>query len=107
MPQYTPQQALPVPAESDKPDVPVDLLNLANAIEKRLVGYFATTNARDTAIPGPTDGQFCYIGGTNTFYVYQDGAWTVFPAAQIAITSGTSVPSNSSGNNGDVFFKTS
>lgn len=101
----TPQQALPIPDETDKPDVPTHISNLALALEKKLVGTYVSTAARDTAITTPADGQFAYIQSTNKLYVYQDGAWTVFPPTQVSITSGTAVPTNSSGNDGDVFFK--
>lgn len=101
----TARQALPVPTGTDDPDIPGDLLALANAIEKRLMAVHATTAARDAATPSPQDGMFCYITGTNTVYVYQDSAWTVFPAALPTFTSGTAAPNNATGNNGDVYFR--
>lgn len=101
----TPAQGFPVPTSGDHPDIPGDLLKLANAIEKRVMGVYATTSARDAAIPTPATGQFAYITGTNVVQVYQNGSWVTFPPPQVSITSGTSVPTNATGNNGDVFFK--
>lgn len=101
----TQRQALPVPTATDDPDIPGDLLALANAIEKRLFAVHTTTAARDAATPSPQDGMFCYITGTNTVYVYQDGAWVSFPGALPTFTTGTAVPNNATGSNGDVYFR--
>lgn len=101
----TPRQALPVPTGSDQPDIPGNLLALANAIEKRLVAVHATTAARDAATTSPQDGMFAYITATGVLYVYHSGAWTQFPGALPTFSSGTAVPNNSTGSNGDVYFR--
>lgn len=101
----TPAQGFPVPTSGDHPDIPGDLLKLATAIEKRVMGVYATAAARDAAIPTPVDGQFAYLQNNDTVQIYQNTAWVTFPPPQVSITSGTSVPTNATGNNGDVFFK--
>lgn len=104
MPTTTPGQAFPVPTSADDPDVPDDLMNLALAIEKRVMGVYASSAARGTAVPAPQEGQVAYLADTNSFTFYNGSAWVAM-FAQVAITSGTTVPSNSSGSNGDVFLK--
>lgn len=101
----TPRQGFPVPESTDDPNIADDMTQLALSIEKRVMGVYATATARNNANSSPVDGQFAYLQDTNKVTVYQDGAWTNFPPSQVSITSGTSVPSNSSGSDGDVFFK--
>jgi hypothetical protein len=50
---------------------------------------------------------FAVTKDTTPFKVwyYSGTAWVAFPPAQPAITSGTSVPSNATGANGDIYFK--
>lgn len=105
MPTASPRQGIPIPVPSDDPNITDDLNTIVLAVEKKLFATHTTTAARDTATPSPTDGMVCYITGTNTMYVYQDTGWVTFPPVQPAITSGTTVPANTSGANGDVFFK--
>lgn len=103
----TPMQALRVPVNGDDPDIPGDMYNLAVDVEKRLLGTYLSPADRDAKITAPIEGQFAYTKSNDTLYCYMGLplAWTVFPPPQPAITSGTSVPPNSSGANGDVFFK--
>jgi hypothetical protein len=103
----TPLQGWPIPINGDDPDVPGDMANLAKAIEKNVIGTYLTVADRDAKITSPSEGQFAYVKGNDTLYWYTGAplAWAVFPPVQPAITSGTSVPPNSSGANGDVFFK--
>ena len=103
----TPLQGFRVPVNGDDPDIPGDMYNLAIDVEKRVMGIYTTTADRDAKITSPTEGQFAYVKGNDTLYCYTGAplAWAVFPPAQPAITSGPTVPPNSSGANGDVFFK--
>ena len=107
MPSTTPAQAFPVPVTGDDPDVAVDMTNLAKAIEKRVMGVYATAAARDTATiaAGVEEGMFAFTKDTDSMWYYTGSAWAAFPPAQPEITSGTSVPSNASGNDDDIFFK--
>ncbi len=101
----TPGQSLPVPTGTDDPDIPADLLALASAIEKRLMGVYNNATDRSARVTAPQEGQFAYLKDTKLVYRYDGAAWVQFPAAQPAITSGTTVPSNASGANGDIYFK--
>lgn len=94
-----------IPDANEDPNLPADLLAIAKAIEKRVVGIFASVAARDSATVamGPVEGMMCFVQANDTCYIYIGSAWTVFPPALPQITSGTAAPSG--GNNGDVYFK--
>jgi hypothetical protein len=103
----TPMQLLRVPVNGDDPDIPGDMYNLAVDVEKKLLGVYVNGADRDAKIPSPAEGQFAYLKSNDTLYCYmgQPLAWTIFPPPSPDISSGPSVPPNSSGTNGDVFFK--
>jgi len=103
----TPQQGFPVPTAADDPDIPGDLLALALAIEKRVVGVYNSATDRDTKVSAPQEGQFAYLKDTDVLTKYNGSAWVAAFAAPPNFTSGTSVPSNATGNDGDVFFRVS
>lgn len=101
----TPHQAFPVPTATDDPDIPGDLLALANAIEKRVAGVYASVADRTSKVPAPQEGQVAFLKDTDSWTFYNGSAWAaMFPTPPL-ITSGTTVPANSSGANGDVFLK--
>lgn len=101
----TPGQSFPVPQSTDDPDVPGDMLALALAIEKRVVGVYNDVADRNARVTAPQEGQFAYMKDTNTFAFYTGSAWQGFPTPVPSITSGTTVPSNATGANGDIYFK--
>ena len=96
-----------VPDGNEDPNLAYDLLQIASAIEKRVMGVYATTAARDTATAaaGVQEGMFAFTKDTDQVWYYTGSAWAKWPPAQPAITSGATVPANSSGADGDVFFK--
>jgi hypothetical protein len=102
----TTQQDLPVPTSGDDPNIPDDLMTLALAIEKKLVGTFNSAADRSTRVGAPLEGQVSYLKDNNTFYYWDGDSWELMFPTQISITSGTVVPSNAVGNDGDIFFKT-
>ena len=104
MPGTTPAQGFPVPVAADDPDIVADVTSLAKAIEKRVVGVYATSAARDTATnaAGVEEGMFAFTKNDNRMWYYSGTAWVPWPPT---ITAGSSVPSNSVGVDGDVFFK--
>lgn len=101
----TANQGFRIPTEDDVPDVPVHITNLANDVERRVISVCASIADRDSRIAAPDDGQFAYVKDVNLLYIYQDGSWVTFPPTQPLVTSGSTVPDNTSGNNGDIFFK--
>ena len=107
MPGTTPAQAFRIPVSTDDPDVVDDVTQLAKMIEKRVVGVYNSTADRDskTTAAGVEEGMFAFTKDANKVWYFDGTAWVAFPPAQPAITSGSSVPANSSGANGDIFFK--
>lgn len=105
MPTTTPGQGFPVPVNSDDPNIPEDMTVLALAIEKRVVGVYNSAADRASRVAAPQEGQVAFLKDTNEFTFYDGATWQPMFPKQVTITSGTTVPSNSSGSNGDVFFK--
>lgn len=114
MPTTSPTQGLPVPVDGDDPNVPDDFLILAKAIEKKVVGVYATTTERDnknnpavtTGSTAPVEGQLAFIKADDSWYVYDGAAWKQIYIGYSyvpQITSGTAAPSG--GNNGDVYLQ--
>ena len=96
-----------IPDANEDPNIPGDLSSLANKIEKRVMGVYATTAARDsaTSAAGVEEGMFAFTKDTNSTWYFDGTAWQAWPPPQPLVTSGPTVPPNSSGNNGDVFFQ--
>jgi hypothetical protein len=108
MPTNTPIQAFRIPAGADDPDVVDDITQLAKAIEKRVVGVYATAAARNTAVSGLVEeGMFAFLKDTNALTYYDGAAWVSFAPGSFKIASGPTVPTNADPTyaNGDVFFK--
>jgi hypothetical protein len=108
MPANTPIQGFRVPIGTDDPDVVDDMTQLAKGIEKRVVGIYATTVARDTAVSGLVEeGMMAFTKDTNKLWYFDGAAWQEFKQGSFKIGSGPSVPTNSDPGyvNGDVFFK--
>lgn len=55
-----------------------DILTAAqqNALAEQAISRFADATARDAAITSPTEGQFCYLTGTNALQFYDGSSWT-------------------------------
>jgi len=79
--------------------------SLALAVERRVFGVYNNVTDRNTRVPSPQEGQVAFIKDTDSFVYYNGTAWTDMFTQPPSFTSGTSVPSNATGNNGDVFFK--
>ena len=105
MPTTTPGQSFPVPVLGDDPNVPDDMTNLALAIERRVFGVYNTVTDRNTRVPAPQEGQVAYIKDTNAFVYFNDVAWVEMFQQPPTFYNGTTVPSNTQGVNGDVYFR--
>ena len=102
----TPLQGLPIPEATDDPNIAADITSLALAIEKRLVGVYASAVDRDAKVTSPQEGQVALLKDVNKIYWYDSAAWVqIFPANVPSITSGTTAPSNATGNDGDLYFR--
>lgn len=106
MPTTSANQGIRVLQSTDNPDVVDDVNTIAAALELRVVGTYNSAADRSTRVPSPVQGMVSVLKDTNTLQLYSGTTWlTVYPPAVPSITSGTSVPSNGTGVNGDVFFK--
>lgn len=102
----TPLQGWPIPTNADDPDIPGDMATLALAIERRVVGVYATQAALNSTTAGKTEeGMFAYTSDTNSFWSYNGTAWVGFPTVVPIIRSGTAAPSNGTGIDGDVYIQ--
>ncbi len=70
-------QGFPIPDPGVSNDVPADLLELGNAIEKTVIQRYATLAARNAANPNPDDGEVCYVESEKAYYVRLNGTWTI------------------------------
>lgn len=75
MPGTTPVNALRYALLSDTPNSQAAFLNLATDIDRKLLSVYATTAARDTAIPAPTAGMQAFVTGTGEQYIHNGTAW--------------------------------
>lgn len=101
----TPAQSLPVMTDNDDPDIPEDIMALALAIEKKLVGTYNNVADRTARLTAPLNGQVAYLKDEKKFYFYNGSAWLPMFADVPNFSSGSTVPANSTGANGDVFFQ--
>lgn len=101
----TTNQQIRVPQSTDDPDVVDDLNKAVTDIEKKLVMVFNNATDRSTRVPSPTEGMLSYLKDTDIFYLHNGVTWVQLVPALPTFSSGTAVPSNGSGANGDVFWK--
>ena len=104
MPSTSALQALPTLLGTDYPELIDDVSrDLASAVEMKLVQVYASVSVRDSKLTAPTNGMLVYLTTEATLSLFTGGAWVqLWPVP--TITSGTAVPANSTGKNGDVFF---
>lgn len=107
MPEQTPGGQFTIPRIEDDPNVTDDIKTLALGVEKRVIAIYGNTAQRDAAASamGVTRGMFCFTSAEQTVWWWDGANWIQFPARTPAITSGAAVPANSSGVEGDIFFK--
>lgn len=99
-------QQLRTPNPDEDPDIPGDLANLADDVDKRLGAVYNSAADRDSRNTSPQEGQFAYLKDTDKLYVYTT-TWTqIWPPTGIpTFTSGSGAPSSASGTTGDVYFQ--
>lgn len=91
----TPVFAWHVPVLGDVPNVPADITALATGIEATVLKgtpIFATAAARNTAIPAPVAGQFCYVADVKQYQGY-DTSW--YPVGGVMPSAGITYPGGS------------
>lgn len=96
-----------VPDANEDPNIAADLLALAKAIEKRVFGVYPTAAARDaaTSAAGVEQGMMAFTKDTNATWYFDGGTWQSWPPRQAQVTAGPTVPANSQGYDGDIFFQ--
>ena len=101
----TSNQQIRIPQSTDDPDVVDDLGNAVADIEKKLVMVFNNTADRTSRVSAPTEGMLSYMKDTNKLEKFDGAAWVNVLGSTPNFTTGTAVPSNATGSDGDVFFK--
>lgn len=101
----TANQGIRVPEDTDDPDIVDDLTKAVQDLEKISVMKFTSTSNRDTKVPSPTAGMFCITTDTGKVWYYTSSWVQIYPASFPTITSGSTVPGDGSGANGDIFLK--
>lgn len=74
--------AIPWPELTDEPNIETAVKPLADHIDTRIVPRFATTTARNTAVPSPIEGQIAYTN-THGLQLYK-GMWVPMPGTIVA-----------------------
>lgn len=72
---FTPTSGFPYPTSADSPNGALHLQDLAEHVDEVLVARFASTAARDAAIPVPFDGMFIFITNLGEYQHRRGGAW--------------------------------
>jgi hypothetical protein len=78
---------------------------LALAIERRVFGVYNTVTDRNTRVPAPEEGQVAYIKDADSFLYFNGTQWTDIFQQPPAFLHGTTVPANTLGVNGDLYFR--
>jgi hypothetical protein len=102
----TPVQGLPYPdANATVNEVDDYIANLAAAVETKLVMEFASATDRNTKIATPTEGMVCWLQDVNVLEAHDGTTWQQVWPASPAILSGTTAPTGSQGNVGDIYVQ--
>lgn len=108
MPATTALQALSYPLGTDNPATLDETIRaLAEGVERKVVQVYTSATDRDTKVGTPANGMLVYLTGTNVLQLRVGSSWVQIypPPAQPTISSGTTVPANTSGADGDLFFQ--
>lgn len=76
----TAMQSIPVPEYTDAPNVPDHLLAVAQAVESRLVMRFTNSTDRDSRVPSPEAGMYCFVSDLVELQCYSGGWKPVWSA---------------------------
>lgn len=100
-----PRTGAPFPLQTQKPRwIPEYIKQAVLALGKISVPKYATVQARNTAIPTPTEGDLCHVVATKALQVFTDGQWTqIYPPTGPTFTVSTTAPTG--GVNGDIHFQ--
>lgn len=71
----SPINGLPIPDDASPNDPPIHFQAFANVLDSRIMPRFATSTARDSAIPSPSDGMFCTMTDTDRVLRHDGTKW--------------------------------
>lgn len=75
-----PISGAPYPSATDSPNGPLQFQNLALNLDSKVIARFATTSARDAAIPSPIEGMIVWVDSPAGWYQRGGNAWRYFPS---------------------------
>lgn len=104
----TPIQKLPYPDENSLINsVDEYIRNLAKALETKLVMVFVSASDRDTTLPAGsrTEGMMAWLQDTNKLHLFDGTDWKQIYPPSPNITTGTTLPSISTGAVGDIYIQ--
>lgn len=81
----------PLPTRSDASNMETAMTGFANGVDARANPIFATTAARNAAIPSPTPGQEAFVTADNSKYYYNGSAWKLLTPYRRESTASGSV----------------
>lgn len=80
-------QGIQIASLTDAPDAEKLAKEIANALAKRGVMYFASTSARGATIPAPTEGMLTWIRDADRLDLYDGSAWVTVSVGNRAWTT--------------------
>ncbi len=82
----------------------VTAANFQGYLQDQVVQVWASTSARDTGNPTPSEGQFAFTTDTDTLYYYDGSSWTStsLTADITAVTTAAASGLSGGGNSGDI-----
>lgn len=96
MSQLTPISSIPYPDNPDSSRGDIHFTNMSDVIDTRMIPRFATTAARDVAIPSPSGGQVCYVTDLKAFQYYiSGGGWTTQGFSKTSVLAADDVVTSS------------
>ncbi|MGI5245410.1 hypothetical protein [Dactylosporangium sp. CA-139066] len=73
----TPCSAIPYAELTDIPNMQTITQNMATALDTKVIPKFASSTARNAAIPSPVTGMACYRTDTKQFELYDGTTWRI------------------------------
>lgn len=105
--QYTTNQAFPYPGTDEYfKDVNDWIYQLAQKAEVQSVQRFTNATDLSTKRPTPSAGEFAWVTADEQLLVYTGSGWERVYPSQPMVYTGTTTPSSSLGEPGDIYIKT-
>lgn len=102
----TPINQLPYPDNNEMvKDVPDFIRDLAQAVDKKILGVYANQAALSAAGPFAA-GRLAWITADSVLQIYTGSTWVRIYPSSPRIFSGSTTPSSSLGSPGDIYIQT-